>query len=238
MGDTVFKPGERGGPIRPPPDAALPPVEAGRLHEIHAQPDDGAAALAFALTGGKAGDLFLIRMARGRRGGQPYGAGLALLGIDPARLVLIDAPDELALLRAGLDAARCPGAGTVILEAPGRLPRYDLPASRRLALAAGQSQSRVIVLRGDAEPRPSAAQTRWRVKSAPSIALEAQAPGGPAIDIELLRWRGGPAGRRWRLEWDGDSGTFRAENLMANLGINRTAPIPGAVVPFPLLRTG
>ena len=32
---------------------------------------------------------------------QPYGEGLAGLGIDPARLLIIETPDNLALLRAG-----------------------------------------------------------------------------------------------------------------------------------------
>ena len=34
------------------------------------------------------------------------------------------------------------------------------------------------------------------------------APGMPAFEIELLRQRGGPAGWRWRVEWDRDRVSF------------------------------
>ena len=41
---------------------------------------------------------------------------------------------------------------------------------------------------------PSAAETRWSVSAAASREREANAPGAPAFDLELLRWRAGPAG--------------------------------------------
>ena len=48
------------------------------------------------------------------------GDGLARLGVDPARLTLVEAPDgrdgEAALLRAGLDAARCPALADLDLS--------------------------------------------------------------------------------------------------------------------------
>lgn len=240
MGDTVFRLSERRA--GQPREAERPSLDSGHLHEIHTRPDDGAAALAFALAGegtdgGRTGNLFLVHAAAGR-GGCPYGPGLAPLGVDPARLTLVATPCELGLLRAGLDIARCADAGTVVLDAHGAMPRYDLTASRRLALAAEHARTRVIVLRGDAEPRPSAARTRWRVGSAASVPLEAQAPGLPAIDIELLRWRGGPAGRRWRLEWDENHATFRETRSETDIAADRTAPLPGAVVPLAGLRAG
>jgi protein ImuA len=154
---------------------------------------------------------------------QRYSEVEAGLGIDPARLVIVDAPDELGVLRAGLEAARCPQVATVLLEAEGRFAAYDLTASRRLALAAERNRNRVIVLRLDAEPRASAAQTRWALASAPSLPLEAGAPGWPALDAELLRWRGGAAGERWRFEWDEQDGGFH--------GPIEPAPLPRLVVP-------
>lgn len=208
--------------------AARPLLEAGYLHEVHAGEDDRAAALAFALAGGdRPGQIVLVRMVQ-RLHAQPCGAGLAALGFDPARLILIDAADAKALLRAGLEAARSPGVGLVLLETRGGLTAYDLTASRRLALAVQRSHGTAIVLRLDAEPRASAAQTRWSVTSAPSLALDARAPGRPALEAELLRWRGGPAGRRWRLEWDADHALFRDAGA--------ATPLPGAVVPLPPLR--
>jgi protein ImuA len=153
-----------------------------------------------------------------------------MLGIDPARLVLVDAASEADLLRAGLDIARCRGVAALVLESAGRLAPYDLTASRRLALAAERTGGRAILLRAGAEPRPSAAQTRWSLAAAPSEPWEAGAPGWPALDVELLRWRGGPAGRRWRLHWDGDHARFREAHS--------EAPLSGAVVPLAPHRTG
>ncbi|HVR89518.1 MAG TPA: hypothetical protein VHG29_00300 [Novosphingobium sp.] len=173
----------------------------------------------------------LVRMARGGRSRVVLnGDGLALLGFDPTRLIIVEADTELDLLRAGLEAARCPGVELVLLEMQGGFAKYDLTASRRLALAAERSRACVIVLYYDANPRATAARTRWSVASAPSVPIEADGPGKPAIEAELLRWRDGPADRRWRLEWDADHETFREEG-------NR-APMPCAVVPLSFVREG
>ena len=76
----------------------------------------------------------------------------------------------------------------------GKCPALDLTASRRLALAAEQSGVTLFLLRLEAQPVPSAADTRWTVGAAPSRSLEADAPGPPMFEIELLRRRAGPAG--------------------------------------------
>ena len=222
MTGTVFRLGDQA--LRA---ARMPGLDSGHLHEIHAKADDRAAALAFALARGGAGKAMLVRLARRGRT-VPSGEGLMLLGIDPARLVLVEADDERDLLRAGLEAARCPGVGLVLLETRGRCPGYDLTASRRLALAVRRSRACAVVLRHEAEPRPSVAQTRWAVASAASRPLEAGAPGWPALEAELLRWRGGPAGWRWRLEWDSIQGGFR--------NAADPAPLLGAVVSLARLR--
>ncbi len=107
------------------------------------------------------------------------GAGLADLGLDPARLILGVLPDVKALLRASVDALRCRGAlGVVMLELSGNPRLLDLTASRRMTLAAEASGVTLLLLRTDrASPVPSAACTRWEVGPAPSHSLEADAPG-------------------------------------------------------------
>src|SRR3546814_3035361 len=47
----------------------------------------------------------------------------------------------------------------------------------------------------------------------PSQALEANAPGHAALEIELLRRRAGPPGMRWRVEWNRDECIFREPAL-------------------------
>lgn len=258
-----------GRPLRPKArervPARIPPLDAGGLHEIHAAPEDWAAAMAFALFSTIRRDSEQGRHEGGKhragRHGQaifliggpgpatfpvlPCAEGLAALGLAPEQLVIVQTASELDLLRAGLEAARCPGVGTVLLQTQGRLARYDLTTSRRLALAAEQAAEgqagtgqkagkAVIVLRGDAPPRPSAARTRWAITSAPSTALEANAPGWPAIEAELLRQRGGIGGLRWRLEWNAEHGTFRE----ADRALHHGPALSGAVVPVPGVRAG
>jgi len=218
--------------------ASCPALEQGHLHEIHSQAADRAAALAFALTQAPlagAGAIFALRTpCRQRLPILFSGDGLALLGIQPSRLTIVETRTEVDMLRAGLEAARCPGVAAVLMESEGRFVDYDLTASRRLVLAAEASGACILLLRGDAEPRSSGAQTRWTIRSAPSVALEADAPGWPAIEAELLRCRGGPAGGRWRLTWDSEGGCFRDAD---GTDAGGQAPLPGAVVPFSRLRT-
>jgi len=205
-------------------DAALGGgLAAGRVHEMFvADPLDAASAAAFAmllaLRGGGTAPLLWLRTAdAARRGGCLYAPGIAELGGDPDRLLLIEAGDANALLAAANDAARCPGPAAVVVESWGRLPALDLTAGRRLALGARDAGVTLLLLRLAAEPTPSVAETRWRIAAAPSRELEANAPGAPAFDLELLRWRAGPAGARWRLEWNRDDQAFRDAALSGAL---------------------
>ena len=186
-----------------------------RVHELFAASgDDAASATGFATmmalrAVGRRSPIFWLRTdAAERLGGRLHGPGLVELGADPDSLVLGIAPDTKALLKAAADAARCPGLSALIVECRGQCPALDLTASRRLALAAEQSGVTLFLLRLEAQPVPSAADTRWMVGAAPSQSLEADAPGLPMFEIELLRRRSGPAGMRWRLEWHRDRLVF------------------------------
>jgi protein ImuA len=224
------------GTLDPP---STPALSRGHLHEIHAGLADWAAALGFALGGFGAEaerPLMLVRAPRGlARSLRLHGEGLLALGIDPARLLIVEAGDERDMLRAGLDATRSPHLAGVVLESWGALPLYDLTASRRLVLAGERSGVGVAVLRGDALPRASAAHTRWAIRALPSAPLPARSSGMPAIEAELQRQRGGAAGMRWRMEWDKEHGIFRAEAALLQPTLT---PPSGAVVPFPALRAG
>ena len=217
-----------------------PGLNPGLLHEFQAR-EAGDAAAAAGLVAGLAiaaadgqqpcqhrGAVWL----RARRGGGSeglggaviQGAGWAELGGAPECCLFVLAEDTRALLRAGLDTVRS-GARVVVIEGRGSLPELDLTASRRLALAAAKAGVLLMVLRSEGEGGPSAAWTRWAVASAPSRALAANAPGLPSFDIELLRHRAGPAGGRWRLEWDRDRREFRD----ALSGAVAAVPAGGAV---------
>lgn len=199
----------------------------GRLHELFAAtPEDATSAAGFALMlaarAGADGPIIWLREDRAeRRLGRLHGAGLAELGIDPWRVIMVMVPDETALLRAAGDAVRCAEVGMLLIEPWKAARALDLTASRRLAIAAEASGVTTLLLRSAADPGPSAAQTRWEVRASPSTPLEADAPGHPAVEVELLRQRGGPAGFHHRLEWDRETLDFRDPSL------------PGLMVPFP-----
>jgi len=208
-------------------------VARGRLHEVFgAEPEDAGSASAFTLllallakTPGETGQasplLWLRTDDAMRRSGMPYGPGLADMGIDPAGIILAVMPDALALLRAAADALRCPALCAVVIECWGSPKVLDLTASRRLTLAAESAGTTALLLRMDAQPSPSTAETRWRIAAAPSAPLAANAPGHSSFDIDLLRRRAGPDGLAWRLEWNRDQRCFVEP------------PLSGAVVPVP-----
>lgn len=203
-----------------------------QVHEIYAEEaGDAAVAAGFAavltLAGGTAPLLWLRDEAAERQAGRLHATGLRELGLDPAQLVMAVVADEGSLLRAAADAARCAGLGAVLVEAWGRAPGLDLTATRRLQLAAEASGVLVLLLRIDARPGPSAAATRWGVTACLSTPLDADAPGRPAFLLELQRRRGGPAGQRWRVEWDRDEKSFAVEAL-SGAGIPLVAGGPAA----------
>lgn len=215
-----------------------PQLAGGQLHEIHADLTGWAAALAFALSGAAGGSapVLLVRMKRGAPlSTLPHAQGLAQMGLDPARLILIEAADAPALLRAGLEGARCAALAAVVLETWGALRDYDLVASRRLVLAAEASRVPVILLRGEAQPRPSAAHTRWQIASAPSLAqttdpLLGRLPGPAALALDLLRQRGGPAGAAWRLEWNNHDACFQPRPIPVAPDRPLFGPLYGSVM--------
>ncbi len=192
----------------------------GKLHEIFAGDNDDASSaaglvsmLALRVAAGGGTIMWLRQEETEKRGGKLYAPGLVDLGLDPARLLLGLMPDPVTLLRVAAEVVCCPEVAVAVIEL-WRMPRQlDLTASRRLALAAERSGATALMLRIEAEPTPSAAQTRWSVRSAAAAPLEANAPGWPALEVHLLRQRGGPSGLRWQVEWDREKGIFRQAAL-------------------------
>lgn len=221
-----------------------------QLHEVYATDmADGPAALGFAVTlalAAKSLPLIWVRTEEDeRRTGRLHAGGLVELGLSPDALVLVLATDAAAALRAAADVARCPGVGTLLLESCGTAPGLDLTATRRLQLAAEHSGVTILSVRLGAEPVPSAAATRWGVAAVPSVPLEADAPGGPAFVVELLRRKGGPAGTRWRVEWNRDARCFEPQDFDVQAPALAGAGLPvaaGGAPPFhqaaPLRGTG
>ena len=140
--------------------------------------------------------------------GRLHGSGLHELGVSPEKVLVVRAQDIPTLLGVGEDALRTRGVGTVLLSAWGEHRAMSLTASRRLSLAARNGGKRLLLARAGAAPQPSAAESRWSVRSAASAPLEGGAPGRPAFSATLLRHRGGATPGNWIMEWDREGRSF------------------------------
>jgi protein ImuA len=196
-----------------------------------AQPQDLAAALAFALSRA-------IAAAEGRCDGRPvamvstplfehergrlFGWGARGLGLDLSRLLLIRARREPEALWAFEEALKSGAVSAVI----GALDRPAFVATRRLDFAARSGQAAGFVLRAGPAGDLSAARLRWRIAAQPSAPhlSDPRAPGAARLQAELVRSRDGRSGR-FLLEQEHATGRFR---LAAGLADHGLAPQPHA----------
>jgi len=197
-----------GAPLRPPCvgagaaeiDAALPwgGLPCG-LHEIMGPAGDGARlGFAASLAARRAGPVLWCRPRRAvLQSGDPYGPGITGFGLDPARLILIEASRPAELLWALEEGARTAGLSAVV----GEDASPDLTASRRLQLAAEAGQGLLLLLAEDSAHPAASALTRWFIRSEPSLP-DAGGPGLSRWNVELRRCRGGVWQQNWSVEWD------------------------------------
>jgi len=142
--------------------------------------------------------------------GMLYAAGLAALGLDPGRLLIVDSPSPGARLAALEDILRTEGLAAVIVEYDGvrQSSDYWMRLARRAQLAAEASGVTGLLMGW-----PVAAtgfDTLWRIAPAApaspaSMADSAQPsvvrPWHPGWQVDLLHARGGRA-HSLRLSWD------------------------------------
>ncbi|MBI3506817.1 MAG: hypothetical protein HY059_18420 [Proteobacteria bacterium] len=199
-------------------DAALPwaGLPRGALHEIAGTSNDGAAAgFATALLARLAGDGPVLWIAR-----RPdlSAAGLAALGLEPARLLIVNAPRRADALWAFEEALRNPALAGVVAE----IDDVDLTQSRRLQLAAEMGGTTALLLRPPGElDQASAARTRWRVAALPAQTLDGESR---RWRLTLARAQGGAPGE-WRLEHRRDGWTLADDERAA---ISRDLPAASA----------
>lgn len=210
------------GVVREGGNDAFAPLATGVLHDLYATPADAVAVNAFGLG-------MALRAAAGRpivwglhemmcqEAGRPHGPGLHEMGLSPRDLLLVRARDVQALLSIGEESLRSPAVGAVLLSAWGEAKAFNLTASRRLALAAETGRATLFLARAGAVPCPSAAETRWSIRSYASAPLEAGAPGRPSFSATLLRRRGGGETGSWIMEWDREQRIFCPPPLSGGL---------------------
>jgi len=183
----------------------------GALHEVFCDGGQAAAATGFAAGVARrlADHRFLLWIRQdfsARENGELAMEGLAELGLDPRRLVMVRAHDADSALRAAADALACNALGAVLTELWGETRAFDQVASRKLTLAAQDSGVTALMLRIAAAPQASTAETRWMVRAAHSPPSEDW--GAPVLETSLIRNRHGQTGR-WIMEWNCDACHFR-----------------------------
>ncbi len=132
-----------------------------------------------------------------------YAPGLAHLGFPAERLIQVCAVSESQALAVLEEALATPGVAAAV----GEVETVSLIAGRRLQLACEKSGAAGLILhrrpyggQRKSERPGSAAASRWKITSAPSV----PAAGSPGLgaarwDVELVRCRGGRQGA-WTVE--------------------------------------
>ena len=221
-GNGFVQPGrarlEPGRPIPAQPANDTDPLALFRaqagLHDL--RPDsylDAPAAYAFAVRwlAGLPGDRLLVWVRAPGESRLDFGApspdGLHQAGINPARLMRVDARPGADALWAMEEALK---AGALVFGEAGAARGYDLTASRRLHAAAKAKGGQILVARAHDAAGASAALTRWRIAASPGAAAPWRGAGGlqglgsQKLIAVLERRRGGAPGR-FELEWEDDA---------------------------------
>ena len=111
--------------------------------------------------------------------GRPCGHGLAQLGLDVGRLLIVETSTDKDALWTIEDALRSEARPAMVAGAiSGNL---DLTTSRRLNLAAAAHATPLVLLRTSIAAGTSAAATRWRIAAAPAARDRFGAFAGPAL---------------------------------------------------------
>lgn len=179
-----------------------------------------AMALAGCLARAREGPLFLVAARNGLADwGGLYGGGLTGLGLDPGRLILVEAGghedalwaiEEILRARAALCVLGCLAEG------------LSLKASRRLQLAAGGGDALALILRPHDAEAANAASTRWRIAAAPSGRDRFGLVERWGFDVTLDRARNGRPGA-WRVEFDHVAYRFGLARELADQPLPRLA---------------
>ncbi|MCW5679303.1 MAG: damage-inducible mutagenesis protein [Xanthobacteraceae bacterium] len=199
----------------------------GALHEVIAA-DISAAAAGFCamLLARLAGSDGTVAWCRQGRSPVLYGPGLAAMGLDTRRLIVVRPWRDVDLLWTMEEGLRS-GALAAVL---GETATMQSVALRRLQLAAESNGTAAVLLRpAGVQPTSTPAVTRWRIGAAPAASALHAGDGcrvRPRWTVELLRCRTGMAGfgapprcaehggffasraTSWILEWRDETGGF------------------------------
>ena len=169
--------------------------------------------------GNTRGPLFLVIPTYGfRECGRLHGHGLRTLGLDPARLILVETSHRKETLWA-IEEALHSGAPAAIA---GVIDKLNLKISQRLHLAATDCGLPLFLLRPAQNLEASAAATRWRVGTAEAARDRFGLITRPRWHLTLERCRNGRPGE-WVVEYDHVAHRFSLAATLANPARTRGA---------------
>jgi len=200
----------------------------GALHEV-VPATEGAVACAFGFVAAILGrvsflsPVLFVMPAYGfrpyRPHGRPYGHGFkTALGLDPARLILVETAQRKETLWAMEEALRSQAPAAVV----GAIDSLDLKSSQRLHLAATDAGLPLLLLRPAPTLDASAAATRWRIGTAPAARDRFGLIAQPRWHLQLERCRNGRPGE-WVVEYDHVAHRFSLAAALADCSRARSA---------------
>jgi protein ImuA len=146
--------------------------------------------------------------------GRPYGHGLNGLGLDPARVILVAAPNATQALWAMEEALRS-GVPAAVAGVVGKL---DFRAGQRLHIAAEETGRLLLLLRPPG--MASVAVTRWRVAAAAAARDRFGLIARWRWQLKLERCRNGRPGQ-WTVEFDHATHHFSLAAALADPALSR-----------------
>lgn len=182
------------------------------LHEIRAAAyRDYPAALCFALAAmaeqavlaARKLVLWCLTKEAAREWGQPYGAGLLAIGLDPASFLFVEARNAEAAAWALEEGLK---SGTLIAALAAVEIKTPLVA-RRLGLAAKESRTPCLLLSGQGQASLPGTVSRWRIAARTSrpTRFDSSAPGSPVWELTLERCLGEAPGKIFIVEFSHES---------------------------------
>ncbi len=158
------------------------------------------------------GDILWCRTANdAREYGQLYAPGLAGIGLEPGRFIMVGLKNSRDFAFVLEEALRSKAIAAVVGEGP----PLSFTASRRLVLAAQEVGIPCITINTGRDRVASAAATRWRIAPAvgPPRTADPRGPGFAAWSLTLSRMRGGSP-HSWQVFWNDETHSF---NLVSPL---------------------
>jgi len=150
--------------------------------------------------------------------GRLHGHGLNALGLDPARLILVETAHRKETLWAMEEAVRSAAPAAVV----GVIDTLDLKLSQRLHLAATDAGLPIFLLRPAPTLESSAAATRWRIGTAQAARDRFGLVRRPRWHLQLERCRNGRPGE-WVVEYDHVAHRFSLAAALADFSRARSA---------------